>query len=63
MIFEKKLEQCPFKNLRECREFILKPNNLKMILNENQNDEEIYKFLDMKSFCEKKKIQMNLIIK
>ena len=33
----------------------LKSNNLKMILKENQNDEEIYKFLDMTSFCEKKK--------
>ena len=54
MIFEKKLEQCPFKNLRNV-EIHLKPNNLKMILNENQNDEEIYKFLDMTSFCEKKK--------
>ena len=54
MIFEKKIEQYPFKNLKECRDFILKPSNLKMILKENQNDEEIYKFLDMTSFCEKK---------
>ncbi len=55
MIFEKKIEQCPFKNLKECRDFILKPNNLKIILKENQNDDEIYKFLEMTSFCDKKK--------
>ena len=55
MIFEKKIEQRPFKHLEECRNFISEPENLKKILKESENEDEIYQFLEDSSFCEKSK--------
>lgn len=55
MIFEKKIEQYPFKHLKECRDFISKPENLNKILNESENKDEIYEFLEDTKFCEKNK--------
>ena len=55
MIFEKKIKQHPFKHLEECRNFITEPENLKKILKESENEDEIYKFLKDTSFCEKSK--------
>ena len=55
MIFEKKIEQRPFKHLKECRDFISEPENLKKILNESENEDEVFKFLDDTKFCEKNK--------
>ena len=55
MIYEKKIKQDRFQYLKECRNFILKPENYNVIMRENGNDKEIEQFLSQTKFISEDK--------